>query len=212
MSLSEQREVFAKAFAKANIDIVFAAGDHDDGEPFDGKGNILAHAFFPRYGGDVHFDEDEHWSANKSNDILAVKRLYGSPVKIRKKTSANQIWKSELCTKPYLDAVTTLKNGTVLAFRGTMFFELKPNRSIFHPRRINKVFPFDGPLEAATTDKHGNVYLFKDFPPEIDAAFQLNSTSSYIFHQNRYWKVSKIPMKVEPGYPRSVAKDWFSCF
>lgn len=67
----------------ANIDIVFAAGDHDDGEPFDGKGlretqldhvgrfagNILAHAFFPRYGGDVHFDEDEKWSPNKTRKI-----------------------------------------------------------------------------------------------------------------------------------------------
>uniref|UniRef100_A0A8R1DIH5 ZnMc domain-containing protein n=1 Tax=Caenorhabditis japonica TaxID=281687 RepID=A0A8R1DIH5_CAEJA len=92
MSLSQQRAVFAKAFAtweehtrlwfvavdddqkNANIDIVFAAGDHDDGEPFDGKGNILAHAFFPRYGGDVHFDEDEIWSPNKTSgvDLYAV--------------------------------------------------------------------------------------------------------------------------------------------
>ncbi|KAF1748502.1 hypothetical protein GCK72_024969 [Caenorhabditis remanei] len=333
---------------KANIDIVFAAGNHDDGEPFDGKGNILAHAFFPRYGGDVHFDEDENWSANKSkgvdlyavavheighslglkhssnhlsimapfykqytgsimhlhqDDILAVKRLYGSPVKIRKKTSTNHIWRSELCTKPYLDAVTTLKNGTVLAFRGlkfdsyfsmylkliqagNMFFELRTNRKWFLPRRINKVFPFDGPLEAATTDRHGNVYFFKreiywvmtkygdmmngypkkistgltdtpdgisaalyyhedgkpyffkksyfwqysrhgkqgiwpqamstvfdnkDYPPEIDAAFQFNNTSSFLFHQDKYWKVSGTPMRIEPGYPRSIAKDWFHC-
>lgn len=315
---------------KANIDIVFAAGDHDDGEPFDGKGNILAHAFFPRYGGDVHFDEDELWSANKSrgvdlyavavheighslglkhssnhlsimapfykqytgnvmhlhqDDILAVKRLYGSPLKVRKKTSANQIWRSELCTKPYLEAVTTLKNGTVLAFRGDMFFELKANRKWFIPKRINKFFPFDGPLEAATTDRHGNVYFFKrdiywvmnkygdmmngypkkisagltdtpdgisaalyyhhdgkpyffkksyfwqysrhgkqkqwpqpiayifdglESPPEIDAAFQYNNTS-YLFYQNQYWKVNGYPMMIEPGYPRSVAKDWFNC-
>lgn len=33
-------------------------------------GNILAHAFFPRYGGDVHFDEDELWSANKTSIVF----------------------------------------------------------------------------------------------------------------------------------------------
>ncbi|CAP21608.2 Protein CBG00098 [Caenorhabditis briggsae] len=347
MSLSQQREVFAKAFAehtrlwfvavndddpqKANIDIVFAAGDHEDGEPFDGKGNILAHAFFPRYGGDVHFDEDEMWSANKSkgvdlyavavheighslglkhsanhlsimapfykqytgnvmhlhqDDIQAVKRLYGSPVKIRKRTNSNYIWRSELCTRPFLDAVTTLKNGTVLAFRGNMFFEFKTNRNQFNPKRIIKFFPFDGPLEAVTTDRHGNVYFFKkdiywvmtkygdmmtgypkkisagltdtpdgisaalyyhhdgkpyffkksyfwqysrhgkqqkwpqliaaifegkDYPPEIDAAFQLHNNASFLFYRDKYWKVSGSPMRIEPGYPRSLAKDWFNC-
>lgn len=40
--------------------------------PFDGPGNILAHAFYPyemdSYGGDIHFDDDEDWKVVSSAD------------------------------------------------------------------------------------------------------------------------------------------------
>jgi len=51
--------------------IGFYRGDHNDGVPFDGPGNTVAHAFYPPPGvafpGDTHFDEDETWTVTIPN-------------------------------------------------------------------------------------------------------------------------------------------------
>ena len=48
----------------------FAKWGHGDNDAFDGPSGVLAHAFYPRYGGDAHFDDDEFWTdrSNRGTD------------------------------------------------------------------------------------------------------------------------------------------------
>ncbi|KAH8202516.1 hypothetical protein TruAng_003324 [Truncatella angustata] len=48
------------------IFIRFVSGIHGDGFPFDGPGNVLAHAFGPdtNFAGGTHFDDTETWTSN----------------------------------------------------------------------------------------------------------------------------------------------------
>lgn len=63
---------------QADIVIGWAAGDHGDGDSFDGPGDVLAHASFPNPYDDrqvfLHFDDDERWvnSETSNVDLLTV--------------------------------------------------------------------------------------------------------------------------------------------
>merc|ERR1712059_11219 len=64
---------FLECGAEADMNLIFKAGDHGDDYPFDGPGNVLAHAF-PPLAGDVHFDEDEWFTdgVDKGTNLLWV--------------------------------------------------------------------------------------------------------------------------------------------
>ena len=61
----------------ADVNILWAEGDHGDTHKFDGPGkngsNILAHTFYPNFpsktnlNGDIHFDDFENWKTDNSD-------------------------------------------------------------------------------------------------------------------------------------------------
>lgn len=60
-----------------NLHMQFASGDHGDNYPFDGRGRMLAHTFYPAgvntepIAGDLHLDADENWGG-VDPDIYSV--------------------------------------------------------------------------------------------------------------------------------------------
>lgn len=58
----------------ADIDISFAAGDHGDGDPFDGPGGTLGHALVGQHAQSyIHFDAAENWTVGTTGrDLIRV--------------------------------------------------------------------------------------------------------------------------------------------
>ncbi|HYZ83086.1 MAG TPA: matrixin family metalloprotease [Bryobacteraceae bacterium] len=66
------------ATAERTLNILWATGSHGDSIPFDGRGNVLAHTFYPPpsntepLAGDLHFDDQEPWNIGADIDVFSV--------------------------------------------------------------------------------------------------------------------------------------------
>jgi hypothetical protein len=64
--------------APRNLDVLFASSHHGDPYAFDGRGQVLAHTFYPAgvnpepIAGDMHLDADETWSDGGQPDLYSV--------------------------------------------------------------------------------------------------------------------------------------------
>jgi hypothetical protein len=66
------------ASARRNLNILFGSLSHGDEFPFDGRGRVLAHTYFPSLpnpepiAGDLHLDADEYWQVGADVDLYSV--------------------------------------------------------------------------------------------------------------------------------------------
>jgi len=73
---------FSETSDVPDIEIKFASLSHGDDYAFDGRGRVLAHAFYPislHIGGDAHFDEDEWWTVESYDGRRPFSCLSVSP-------------------------------------------------------------------------------------------------------------------------------------
>ncbi|XP_023273498.1 collagenase 3-like [Seriola lalandi dorsalis] len=155
----------------ADIMITFRSREHGDFAPFDGEGQVLAHAFSPGegVGGDAHFDEDENWTLTSAgaNLFLVAAHEFGhamglahSQVQTALMYPTYQYVNTEGYMLPDDD-----KQG-VQAIYGIRTTSAEPDPKPQprpdpdpepRPNRCSRFLTFD-----AATSIRGNLYFFKD--------------------------------------------------
>jgi len=66
---------FIQQSGAVDLDVSFVKGNHGDGNSFDGPRGVLAHAYFPAYGGDAHFDDAEKWALKNEHGESGIHLL-----------------------------------------------------------------------------------------------------------------------------------------
>ncbi|XP_020659187.3 vitronectin isoform X1 [Pogona vitticeps] len=90
-----------------------------------------------------------------------------------------------LCSGKPFDAFTSLKNGSIYAFRGKYFYELDEKTARpGYPKLIQEVWGIEGPIDAAFT--------------------RINCEGkTYLFQRGLYWRLADGVL--EPGFPRNIS-------
>ncbi|XP_014475594.1 PREDICTED: matrix metalloproteinase-14 isoform X3 [Dinoponera quadriceps] len=178
-----------------HIEIRFEIGEHGDGDPFDGPGGTLAHAYFPVYGGDAHFDDSERWTIKSyrgTNLFQVAAHEFGHSLGL-----SHSDVKSALMAPFYrgYDPHFTLDRDDIDAIQA------------LYGKKTNQGGGGGGgrgttsrPSPPAEEDPE----LCKD--PKIDAMFNSKDGETFVFKGKYYWKLTD--NGVASGYPRRISSTW----
>jgi len=186
----------------ADIKISFSKGKHGDGNPFDGKGGVLAHAFFPRFGGDAHFDDDESWSVKPfvGNQILnTLTHEFGHSLGLSHSRVPGAIM-----APFYKGWDPNLKLGDD-DIKGIQKLYGRNNGSPgtpVTPRAPSPNPPYQPPNNPDRRPKFHDPDLCGS---KLDAAVQTTDGVSYVFSGDSYWKLTKDSVA---DYGQKISSDW----
>ncbi|MFH4975976.1 hypothetical protein AB6A40_002685 [Gnathostoma spinigerum] len=176
-----------------NIEVKFVRGKHGDGEPFDGRGRILAHAFFPRYGGGVHFDDDEHWRPGKHGEGVD---LYA--VAVHEIGHALGLMHSENPEAIMAPFYQTYRGHSL----HLQWDDIQALGRLYRPKG-------DADSFRNVTDNNN---IVEELLPDIcanatiDAMLVLGNGSAFAFQGEYFWRLNFVGF--DKGYPRKLLDEW----
>jgi len=206
-----------KNSGKVHIEIRFERRSHGDDDPFDGEGGTLAHAFFPVFGGDAHFDDEEDWTVNTHRGtslLMTASHELGHSLGL-----SHSNVRSSLMAPFYrgYDANLSLEEDDI---RGIQALYGEKSGTSSNEVAVRSNFPSVTTTRRPTTTTARTTRRpsfssdeDKDLDNKalctsgkLDTMVTMKDSVTYAFLGDQYWKLTET--SVEPGYPRSTSADW----
>jgi len=221
---------------EADIEVSFQNGEHGDGNAFDGPRGVLAHAFFPLYGGDVHMDASEAWSVTpfKGQQLLGtLVHELGHSLGLRHSREAGSVmapfyqgWRPKLSLgNDDIEAIQDLYGAPLVSTTPSSDVDGNPENGFSFPGATKPDLNFPGansqrpvtePVPTVTSRTEPGIIIGPTFPSskepdicestKIDAIVKTSDGKSYVFRNSYYWLLSSD--SIAPGYPRKISEDW----
>ncbi|XP_053657492.1 matrix metalloproteinase-16 isoform X2 [Cherax quadricarinatus] len=186
----------ASSSGKVHIEIRFERGEHGDGDPFDGPGGTLAHAYFPIYGGDAHFDDTEAWTIKSyrgTNLFQVAAHEFGHSLGL-----SHSDVQSALMAPFYRGYEPSFKMDEDDISGIQALYGVKSAR----PTPATQKPPTSGSGGRGGSAAGGSLCM----DASIDAIVTMSDKETYVFKGSEYWKL--VDDGVASGYPKSIARDW----
>lgn len=197
-----------RSSGKVHIEIRFERKAHGDDDPFDGLGGTLAHAFFPVYVGDVHFDDDEDWTVNTPRGtslLMTASHELGHSLGL-----SHSNVRSALMAPFYrgYEENISLDDDDVRGIQAlygdggddddqdTRPSSVGVRTSAFTPRPVTSA-------PRPQTPSYDNTELCTG---NLDTIITVKNDSTYAFFRDKYWRLTDTA--IASGYPRDISQDW----
>ncbi|OTF77895.1 matrix metalloproteinase-16-like protein, partial [Euroglyphus maynei] len=191
-----------KKEGRVHIDIRFVSGEHGDGDPFDGPGNTLAHAYFPQYGGDAHFDNEEHWTVSSysgTNIFQVAAHELGHSLGLGHSSARDSLM------APFYQKYKPkfkLHQDDVLAIQALYGYKDDNDDGNNDSSTETSSTSSDRPIEPDPSGDGPD--LCQD--NSIDAVTRIADGSTYVFKGQYYWRIETTG--IADGFPRRISTDW----
>ncbi|CAO1439363.1 unnamed protein product [Diamesa hyperborea] len=193
----------AKKTNPVHIDIRFETGEHGDGDPFDGPGGTLAHAYFPVYGGDAHFDDAEQWTINSgrgTNLFQVAAHEFGHSLGL-----SHSDVRSALMAPFYrgYDPVFRLDSDDIQGIQALYGRKSSGGGGTTGSGGKAGSGPSAKTTKAPTVLRDDDA-LCKD--SKIDAIFNTADGSTFALKGDKYYKLTE--NAIADGYPKAISEGW----